>query len=368
MKKTTAILLTAGLIMGGAIAFLAINGPSVPARYTNTNVKFGSVSIAQAKELCPMEGHPRLVCLANALKKTATPKLLAELQRPYSAEDARKWSNFPPAIYDERVGPTLGEFTPEQLGLVKAMLIEASGIAANEGYDELEQLLNAEDFLSKSGGDGLGFSSGNFHFALLGEPAAKGHWQLYFGGHHTAVSNSYTDGKLTGATPSFRGVEPFAPFTMNGRSNQPMVQERHAFGAMLKSLNSAQAKAAKLDQEFTDLLAGPQNDRVFPAQRVGQRVGALSAAQQDLVMAAIATYVQDIDSRNGDAIMARYRSQLADTYIAYSGTAAMNSEYDYVRIDGPTVWIEMSMQPGIETEGIHPHSVWRDRAGDYGGR
>jgi hypothetical protein len=45
----------------------------------------------------------------------------------------------------------------------------------------------------------------------------------------------------------------------------------------------------------------------------------------------------------------------------------VDAEGDYVRIDGPSVWIEWSLQPGRSIEGIHPHSVWRDRAADYGG-
>lgn len=367
MKKTLLAVGAAVLLGGGAYYLVAQNGPAAPDGYPNTNIHFDAISTAQADQLCPQTGHERLVCLADALKKTASPELLAELQRPYSVEEAEKWSNFPPFGYPDRVGPTLGDFTPEQLGLVKAMLVEAAGIAANEGSDELAQILNADDFLVTVSGTGPGFSSGNFHFALLGTPAATGTWELYFGGHHTAFSNTYKDGRLIGATPSFRGVEPFTAFDMNGRTNQPMAQEQRAFAAMLTSLSPAQRQAATLDQVFTDIVAGPQKDDNFPAQRQGQRVGDLSPAQQKLVMAAIGTYVGDIDPANADAIMARYESELAQTYIAFSGTPEMASENDYVRIDGPGVWIELSMQPGREVEGIHPHSIWRDRASDYGG-
>lgn len=367
MKKTIPVLLAVVVVALGAYAYFGRNAASAPEGYANRNINFDAVSTAKADAQCPQQGHARLVCLADALKAGASPELLAQLQRPYSVEEAAKWSNFPPFGYPDRVGPTLGDFTPEQLGLVKSMLVTASGIAANEGYDELAQILNADDFLVTVSGTGPGFSSSNFHFALLGTPAAKGTWQLYFGGHHTAVSNTYTDGVLTGATPSFRGVEPFTAFAMNGRTNQPMAQEQSAFAAMLGSLTAAQQQSAKLEQIFTDIVAGPQKDDNFPTEREGLRVGVMTPDQQALVTAAIATYVRDIDPRNSDAIMARYQSQLADTYVAFSGTPAMRAENDYVRIDGPGVWIELSMQPGREVEGIHPHSVWRDRAADYGG-
>jgi hypothetical protein len=365
MKKYVLILLGGLLVAGGG--YFVSGGLRSAAGYKNTNIRFGSISTQEANKLCPQNGHSRLVCLADALKARVSPELLAKLQRPYSVDEASKWSNFPPIGFPQRVGPTLGDFNPEQLGLVKAMLTEAAGIAANEGYDELEQILNADDFLVTVSGIGPGFSSSNFHFAFLGAPAATGTWQLYYGGHHTAFANTYANGELVGATPSFRGVEPFTSFKMNGRDNEPMAQEQHAFAEMLTALTPSQQQAAKLGQIFTDIVAGPQKDSNFPAKREGQRVGDLSVIQQERVLAAIATYVRDIDPYNADAIMARYKGQLAGTFIAFSGTPTMNAENDYVRIDGPTLWIELSMQPGREVEGIHPHSIWRDRSGDYGG-
>jgi hypothetical protein len=37
-----------------------------------------------------------------------------------------------------------------------------------------------------------------------------------------------------------------------------------------------------------------------------------------------------------------------------------------VRLDGPSVWIEFSNQPGAETEGVHQHTIIRDQTADYG--
>jgi hypothetical protein len=280
--------------------------------------------------------------------------------------DAKRWSNFPPMGYRNRVGPTLAEFSSAQLGVVKAIMKEAAGIAANEGYDEIEQILNADDFLKNNTGEN-GFASGNFHIAFLGTPRITGTWELYFGGHHLAFGSTYRDGVMIGATPSFRGVEPFITFPENGRENAPMAQERAAFAAMLQGLSGAEQAKAKLAQTYTDIIVGPQRDDNFPGTPAGVRVGDLSQDKRELVMRAIDTYVRDTDPLGAGPILARYRADLADTHIAFSGTPAMNAENDYVRIDGPSVWIELSMQPGRSLPGIHPHSVWRDRKGDYGG-
>ena len=76
------------------------------------------------------------------------------------------------------------------------------------------------------------------------------------------------------------------------------------------------------------------------------------------------SYAEDDDAKT---ILARYTSELDDTYVAYSGTPQLTERDDYVRVDGPSVWIEFSMQHGIVLAGNHPHSVWRDRSTDYGG-
>jgi len=93
----------------------------------------------------------------------------------------------------------------------------------------------------------------------------------------------------------------------------------------------------------------------------------LTAAQKQLILDAIATYVNDVDDTSAATFMAQYTAEIDNTYIAYSGTATLNNQNDYVRIDGPSVWIEYSTQNGIILSPKHPHSIWRDHAKDYGG-
>ena len=365
------LVIIGALMLSASAALLTFQrggrGGGLPSYYTNRSVPLGPVDTAAADRACQApKGHVRIVCLADLLKRDLRSDLLTRLQLTYTVADARRWSNFPPMGYQNRVGPTLAEFTPAQLGIIKAIMKEAAGIAANEGYDEIEQILNADDFLKNNTGEN-GFASGNFHIAFLGTPAATGTWELYFGGHHLAFGSTYKDGVMIGATPSFRGVEPFTTFEENGRSNAPMAQERAAFAATLGGLSSTEQAKARLAQTYTDIVVGPQRDDIFPSIYAGVRVGDLSQAKRELVARAIETYVRDIDPPDAETILARYRAELPETYVAYSGTPALNAGNDYVRIDGPSVWIELSMQPGRSVPGIHPHSVWRDRKADYGG-
>lgn len=335
------------------------------AGYADTNVNIGAIALP-VTDCGPTASHSRLVCLADKLKSGLSPELLAQLQRPYTVAEAKLWSNFPPMGFQERVGPTLGDFTPEQLALVKAILQDTASLAANEGYDELEQVLNADDYLLEETGE-AGFSSSNFHIAFLGSPAGAGTWQLYFGGHHFALSNTYRDGQMVGATPSFRGVEPFTSFTMNGRENAPMAQERAAFAAALEALSQEEVSKATLSGTYTNILAGPQQDDAIPAVQEGLRLQEASPEVQSLVLAAIETYVRDVNETGADVIMAKYQDELGDTFLGFAGTRSVDAENDYIRIDGPSIWIEFSLQPGRSIPGIHPHSVWRDKSADYGG-
>lgn len=365
MNQTAIIaaLLATVVLGGGYLGYRQLSASGLEG-YLNTNVDLGALTPSPSCGDTP--SHDRMVCLADQLKSGLTPELLAELQRPYSRDEAKLWSNFPPMGFRDRVGPTLGDFTPKQRAVIKAILQDAASLASNEGYDELEQVLNADDYLLAETGES-GFSSSNYHIAFLGTPAPTGTWQLYFGGHHLALSNTYHDGVLVGATPSFRGVEPFVPFTMNGRENDPLSQEQAAFAALLTALTPDEQTQATLAGTHTNIIAGPQQDDAIPATSEGLRLGDTSPEVQALALAAIETYVRDVNATGADAIMAKYRAEIADTYIGFSGTPTVNAENDYVRIHGPSVWIEFSLQPGASIEGIHPHSVWRDKTADYGG-
>lgn len=265
-----------------------------------------------------------------------------------------------------RVGINLGELSKSQLKAFYKLLKAATGTTTGLGYAEITAHLAADDYLEAHGG-GDTYGRSNFYVALLGSPQDSGTWEFQFGGHHLAVANTYVDGKLVGATPSFRGIEPNGAFTQDGTKYNALGVKEAAFTALLAGLSSDQLTTAKLPDVYTDLVLGPGKDWSFPTDKEGVQVSGLSATQKRLVLASIATYVDDIADADGATILSKYKRELDDTYVAYSGTTALTEKNDYIRIDGPSVWIEFSMQNGIVLSGNHPHSVWRDRTTDYGG-
>lgn len=336
---------------------------------TSTSSSTSNPDPATVSTCASSTGVAKVVCLAEAFKSQLDASQVTTLQRTYSVSDAKKWSNLPQGLVqsaNKRIGLNFGSMTSTQVQYAKALIKEVAGTTTNEGWDEIQQLLNADEYLNANGG-GSTYGAANYYIAFLGTPATTGTFEIQFGGHHLAFANTYKDGALVGATPSFRGVEPFSTFTWNSTSNQPLQQEAAAFSAMLTGLSTTEQAAAKLSSTYTDLVAGPQQDGNFPATAVGLKCANLTAAEKALVLAAMKTYVYDTDDTDAATILAKYTTELDNTYVAYSGTTAMTTRNDYVRIDGPSVWIEYSCQNGIVLSGTHPHSVWRDKTKDYGG-
>jgi hypothetical protein len=303
---------------------------------------------------------------ANAFKATLSASQVTACFLTYSLANAANWSNFPIGIYPNRVGITLGSLSAAQLTAAKNLLKVASG-TGTEGLAELDGLLQADAYLGANGG-GSQYSEGNYYIALLGTPALTGTWELYFGGHHLAFANTYTNGAFAGGTPSFRGVEPFASFTQNGGTYQPLIEEKNAFAALIGGLTSAQKATATISATLNDIVLGPQKDWQFPSTKVGLQGSNLDATQKALLVEAMKTYVADVDATSADAILTKYTNEINNTYIAIKGSGDMVTQGDYIRIDGPSVWIEYQAQGGIVIRSAtHPHSVWRDHSSDYGG-
>jgi Protein of unknown function (DUF3500)/Secretion system C-terminal sorting domain len=307
----------------------------------------------------------QIVDLANDFKTTLNASQIATLQLSYSLTNARTWSNLP-ASMSPRLGLKMGTLSTTQLAAARNLIQAMTGTPIGEGYNELQGLWAADDYLSVNGG-GTNYGNGNFYVAFFGTPAMTGTFEIQMTGHHRTVANTYIDGTLVGATPSFVASEPFASFTSNGVAYQPMIEEKTALVNMLAGLTTTQLSSVFLSTTFTDIVCGPQKDWMFPTVKVGLQANTLNTTQKQLILNAIATYVNDVDDTSASAFMAQYTAEIDNTYIAYSGSTTLDNQNDYVRIDGPSVWIEYSTQRGIILTPKHPHSIWRDHTKDYGG-
>ncbi|PRY30411.1 uncharacterized protein DUF3500 [Spirosoma oryzae] len=314
-------------------------------------------------------GLAKIVCLTEAFKATLSSTQLSTVQLTYSLANAQKWSNLP-ANLSARYGLNLASLNTAQLTAFRNLMVAVQGLGtANEGYDELLGNLVADNYLYSNGG-GAGYGAGNFFVSIVGTPSTTGTWEILYTGHHYTQPYTFNGPAGSGYTPAFRGVEPTSVVsnTATNQSYQPMEQERLAFAAMLTALSTSEQTTAKLSGTYSDLVLAPGKDWQFPTAKSGLQVGSLSSDKQALVLNAIKLYVNDLDATTAATVLAKYTSELANTYIAYSGSTSVTAQNDYIRIDGPSVWIEFSYQGGVVIRNTpHPHSVWRDHTTDYGG-
>jgi len=281
----------------------------------------------------------------------------------YTKENAVKWTNLPCGLQC-RNGVLLGSLTDIQLKHAKEVVKAAMGTLPSKGYDQAMQILAADGFL---GTNRSGYSSGNYIIAFLGKPSARGKWQLQLGGHHLAVNLTFDNGKVMGASPLFIGLEP-KTWTTNGRTYAPLKANHDSLVGILASLSSAQLQNAKLSTTFGDVSVGPDADGKFPSTKAGLRVGTLNKRQKAQVIEAIKVWASIADDATAKKLMDTYSKEIDDTYIAYSGGTMLVNKADYVRIDGPSVWIEFICQPGaVFPAEVHYHTVYRDHIRDYGG-
>lgn len=307
-----------------------------------------------------------LVAMAEAFKATLSSTQISSLQDTYNKAHAQKWSNLPEGLYRGRSGLQSSTFSTAQWTAFYNLLKVATSSVTSEGNAEYLGILAADDYLNSIGG-GSDYGSGNYYVAFIGTPSATGLWCLQIGGHHGTIIYTYNGGKMTGGTPSFRSTEPFPTYTWKTVTYNPIQQELTTLSNMLKGLSSTELTTAKRSAAQNDLILGPAQDDKFPTTKTGVKAGNLTSAQQELVLAAIKTYTDDLDDKAAAVIYAKYKADIADTYISYYGTTDLTTKGDYVLIDGPNVWIEFSMQGGIIVKTAnHPHSVWRDRKADYG--
>ncbi|MFJ8112123.1 DUF3500 domain-containing protein [Streptomyces sp. NPDC096132] len=356
-------------------------------------------------------GVAAVVSAANAFLNTLDSDQQASTVLDFSQANATAWSNLPCAG-SCRPGIEFGSLSEEQLAAAEQVLKVALGSDKDTGYDHVMQTILADDVLASAestssasatssgeptdsasaeasaeasatptdlptgappssgtggGPGGFSYGSGYYYLAFLGTPSADGSWQLHFGGHHLAVNITYKDGKVSGASPFFSGIEPTSWTADDGTTYEPMAKFRNGMLKLTGSLTSEQLAAAKLSESFGDVLLGPGSDGEFPETKEGLKVSELSPKQQKLVLAAIHPWVADVDDATAKQLMKTYAKELKDTYVSYSGGTGLDTNGDYVRIDGPSVWVEFICQTGVVyRDKIHYHTVYRDHTRDYG--
>lgn len=304
-----------------------------------------------------------VVAATNAFLATLDDTTKDVVQYDFSDNLARQtWSNFPTAVVP-REGVQLSALTAAQLKAAYAVM----ETALSEGGRAQDVAIQASDDelakVSSSGASDFGALK-DYYMAVYGTPSTTEPFMVQFGGHHLARALTYNGDKVS-QTPQFVGTEPTS-FTVDGGTLEPLKAEADSMFGLIAGLTTAQKTSAELSSSYDDLLMGPgQDSGAFPTSE-GVQVASLDASQKKLVLAAITAYAGDLATEAANKLIAKYTAELDQTYIGWSNNATATAESSYVRIDGPSVWIEFINTRSASTPNIHFHSVYRDKTNDYG--
>jgi hypothetical protein len=301
----------------------------------------------------------RIVASANAFLATLDHAGRAKLQFPFDSPQKAKWSNLPTGIF-AREGLRMGDLTPAQR--TAAMAVLSTALSA-DGYRKVLEIMHGDEVLRTGAGGGGGrvtFGEDEYYLAFLGAPSATTPWMLQFGGHHLAINMTLAGPQATLA-PSHTAAQP-ATYSWEGRTVRPLGDENDLAFALMAMLDDAQKKQAILGSTMADLVLGPgQDGRTI--QPEGLRASAMSASQQAKLVDLVREWVGIANDALAAPRMEEIRTNLPQTYFAWSGPTTPGSAA-YFRIQGPALVIEYAPQRGVD----HIHTIYRDPANDYGAR
>ena len=340
----------------------------------------------------PSDATARIVAAAQAVLTSLDEAGRAKVQFPFEGPQRTKWSNFPSGIF-QREGVKLADLTAPQRAAIDTLLSTA---LSADGYRKVHDIMRADGVLGRGqggagrgpggggpppgaggpppggggppqGGGGRGgrggtlrFAEDEYYLAFLGTPSATAPWMLQFGGHHLAINLTMAGSQATMA-PSLPAAQP-AVYEFEGRTIRPLGNENDKAFALINALSDAQRGQAIIGSRVADLVLGPGQDGKT-IQPEGIRASALTAPQQTMLLEIVREWAGIPHDAFAQPRMAEIRTNLPDTFFAWSGPTTAGSAA-YFRIQGPTLVIEYAPQGGVD----HIHTIYRDPTNDYGAK
>jgi hypothetical protein len=321
-----------------------------------------------------------LFCLSGkaAREQTATSKIvraantfLSTLDAPqrksvlfaFDDEQQRaRWSNLPTSFVP-RAGLSLGELNAAQRSAALALVASA---LSRRGFEKVQQIMEGDEILKKSGGNSPMFGKDLYYLSLLGTPSETAPWMLQFGGHHLALNITIASERGV-LTPTLTGAQP-ALYTVNGKTVRPLGQESDKAFALLSAMDDARRKQAILNYHVADLVLGPGQDgkTILPE---GLKASAMNERQRAMLLDLITEWTGIVHDSAALARMAEIKAGLNDTWFAWSGPTSVVPGHNitaYYRIQGPKLVIEYAPQRLGGDLSLHVHTIYRDPTNDYG--
>lgn len=313
----------------------------------------------------------RIVAAAQGVLTALDDPGRAKVQFPFDSVQKTNWSNLPSPMF-QRNGLRLADVTAAQRAAVMTLLSVA---LSRDGYRKVVDIMRGDEVLrtaQSSGGAGRGggrgpgaggpaFGENEYYLAFLGTPSTTTPWRLQFGGHHLAINLTLAGSQATLA-PSLPAAQP-ASYAFEGRTVRPLGSENDKAFALVNALEAGRRGQAILNYRVADLVLGPGRDgRTIEPE--GIRASALAAPQQEALLDLVREWAGIINDAFAEPRMAEIKTNLPNTYFAWSGPTT-NGSAAYFRVQAPTLVIEYAPQQGSVD---HIHTIYRDPTNDYGAK
>jgi len=324
----------------------------------------------------PLPSHAqsasKMTAAAGAFIETLDKNQRGATVLPLLGDERTTWSNLPIIMVSPK-GMLVGDMNDDQR-MALHDLLRAS--MSSQGYGKTTGIMRLDDILYEIDSARLKTdpewqddpfrkafvatrSSGNYAFAIFGEPAS-GDWGWKLAGHHIAVNFTVSDGRV-GFTPMFVGS---SPTTIEAGPYAGWMAMPHEAGRgidLMMSLTDAQQNAAMIaDVVADDVFEGPGR-RASLEKYEGLKADELSVAQMQLLRALVDEYVGNVDFDSAAAQMDLINEAGWDElWFSWRGPVDLHGEF-YFRVHGPRLLIEYNRQ-----NPTHDHSVMRDPLNDYG--
>jgi hypothetical protein len=310
----------------------------------------------------PLHAQEEALKKVSAEMATAAQAFLDSLDGAQSAkarvafEDAERenWHYIPM----ERRGLPLKDLDERQLALQRQLLETAM---SRKGLVKLDTIILLEGFLAELENNPQRRDAGKYYTSVFGEPQAEGTWGWRFEGHHLSLNFTLKDGDHIAVTPSFLAAN--RAHVREGRlaGTRPLGAEEDLARALARSLQASGLPVVYSDRAPNDILTAADR-KLRQLDPVGVPASEFTGAQREGLMKLITEYAARHRPELEKEQLAKITRDFDKLRFGWAGGIEPGQAY-YYRIQGEDFLVEVS---NIQNNANHIHTVWRDRAGDFG--
>jgi len=303
--------------------------------------------------------HAAALDAARALSAATPAGARASLEFPLDDDKRSDW-NYTPRRRDGLAWKDMGTVQRDAATALMRSALSDTGLAKARAVMALEIVLrDVEAF-------GLGRDPDNYAFAIYGTPAADAPWGWRIEGHHLSLHFTLAGDRYVATLPQFFGANPAelprdSPKAGMNKGARLLGREEDLARALLDSLDTAQKRAAIVDDRPYGDIVTRNAAKLDPVTPAGVPFSALAASQQATLLKLVTTFAEHLQPALAEARLARVRDSGLDSLrFAWAGSTRRGEPY-YFRVQGARMLIELD-----NSGGNHIHSVWRDADGDWG--